>query len=164
MRNIFHRTSVREYLDKEIEQEKIDLLLKAAMAAPSAGNQQPWEFYVVKNKEILKELAHCSPYAGCVEKAPVGIVLCYRREVILPMYAQIDLSACTQNLLLAADSLGLGAVWLGIAPLQERMDKVAEVLKLDDGIEVFAIVPIGYPVKEAVQQNRYDENRIHIIK
>ncbi len=164
MKSIFHRTSIREYLNKEIEQEKIDLLLRAAMAAPSAGNQQPWEFYVVKNHEILKQLSLCSPYAGCVEKAPIAIVSCYRSNTSLPMYAEIDLSACTENILLAADSMGLGAVWLGIAPLPERMDKVKEILNIENGIEAFAVIPVGYPVKEAVQQNRYDQSRIHIIK
>lgn len=164
MKSIFHRTSIREYLDKKVEPEKMELLLKAAMAAPSAANQQPWEFYVVENKEILKKLSLCSPYAGCVEKAPIAIVSCYRSNTSLPMYAEIDLSACTENILLAADSLGLGAVWIGIAPLQERMDKVKECLNIEDGIEAFAIVPVGYPAKEMVQQNRYDESRIHIIK
>ena len=112
---IFHRTSIRKYQETPVEAEKIETLLRAAMAAPSACNQQPWEFYVVRNKEKIKELSEASPYAGCAKGAPVVFVPCYRKNCQVPMYAEIDLSAAVENLLLEADSLGLGAVWMGIA-------------------------------------------------
>lgn len=163
MDTIFHRTSIRKYLDHKIEEDKITEILRAAMAAPSAGNQQPWEFYVVREKEKLQQLAGTSPYAGCTAGAPVAFVICYRKDCRMPEYAQIDLSAATENLLLKVDELGLGAVWLGIAPLQERMDAVRKVLEIPEELEVFAIVPCGYPGEERKQQNRFDENRIHYV-
>lgn len=163
MNAIFHRTSIRKYLALQVEEEKITEILRAAMAAPSARNQQPWEFYVVKDKVKLQQLAKTSPYAGCTGGAPVAFVLCYRKNCQLPEYAHIDLSAATENLLLQADALGLGAVWLGIAPIRERMDAVREVLEIPVELEVFAIVPCGYPAEEKEQQNRFEENRIHYV-
>ena len=93
MNSIFHRISVRKYQNRDVEQEKIELMLKAAMAAPSACNQQPWEFYVVTNPEKIKALSKATPYAGCAASAPVVIVPVYRKEgLIAPDFAQIDLS------------------------------------------------------------------------
>jgi nitroreductase len=163
MDSIFHRTSVRQYLDKPVEEEKITTLLRAAMAAPSAGNQQPWEFYVVKGKENLQRLALTSPYGGCTKNAPMAFVVCYQKVCPMPEYAQIDVSAACENLLLEADSLGLGAVWLGIAPLADRMEAVKNVLDLPDHLEAFAIIPCGYPKEERKQQDRFDERRIHYV-
>lgn len=160
---IFHRTSIRKYLAKKVENEKITEMLKAAMAAPSAGNQQPWEFYVVQSTEKLNQLAQASPFAGCTAKAPLAFVICYRKNCKFIDYAQIDVSAATENLLLKADELGLGAVWLGIAPLQKRMDAVKEILQLPEQLEAFAIVPCGYPDEEKIQQDRYDATRIHEV-
>jgi nitroreductase len=164
MDSIFHRTSVRNFTNQKVEQDKIDFILKAAMAAPSAGNQQPWVFYVTENKEILEQLAACSPYAGPVKNAPMAFIPCYREDVIYPPYAQIDLSIATEHILLAADSLGLGTVWLGIAPLEDRMNTVSKILNLPADVHPFAVVPCGYPARIAPQQERYDASRIHYIK
>jgi nitroreductase len=161
MDSIFHRTSIRQYLPKEVEEEKITQMLRAAMAAPSAGNQQSWEFYVVKDQAKLQQLAATSPYAGCTACAPMAFVVCYQNACPMPEYAQIDASAATMNLLLEADTLGLGAVWLGIAPLEERMEAVKNVLAIPDTLSAFAIIPCGYPAEEKVQQDRFDLNRIH---
>lgn len=163
MNSIFHRTSVRTYKNHPVEAEKIELMLRAAMAAPSAGNQQPWEYYVVTDRGKLEELAQCSPYAICAGNAPMAFVACYHKICRHPDYAPIDLSASVENLLLEADELGLGTVWLGITPLKERMEKVRDVLSLPEEIEAFAIVPCGYPAKEHVQQDRYDASRVHYV-
>ena len=88
MDSIFHRVSIRKFQDKPVEPEKIEKLLRAAMAAPSAGNQQPWEFYVVINRDLIQKLAATSPYTGCAKNAPVLIVSAYREDVIFPMYGQ----------------------------------------------------------------------------
>jgi nitroreductase len=160
---IFNRTSIRTYQDQVVENDKIELLLKAAMAAPSAANQQPWEFYVVTDKDKLDQLCKCSPYAGCTKLAPLAIVNCYRKNVMMPDYAEIDMSACTENILLEAEELGLGAVWLGIAPLADRMKMVKDVLKMPEELEPFAIIPCGYPVKRVAQQDRYDKTRVHYV-
>ena len=166
MNSIFHRTSIRRYTKQKVESEKIEKILRAAMAAPSAGNQQPWEFYVVTDEETIRRLSETSPYAGFTKDAPLIIVPCYRtREDQLRFkdYAEIDLGIATEHILLEADALGLGSTWCGIAPLQDRMDAVAAVLGTDVSLRPFAIVSVGYPAEEKKQQDRYDESRIHRI-
>ena len=163
MNEIFHRTSIRKYQIKPVEDEKIETILQAAMAAPSAGNQQPWEFYVVKDKAILEKLSQTSPYAGCAASAPLAFVACYRIHCAMPEYAQIDMSASVENLLLEADSLELGAVWLGIAPLKERMEAVRTILNIPENLDAFAIIPCGYPESVNPQQDRFDKQRIHYV-
>lgn len=163
-KGIFHRTSVRQYKERPVEKEKVELMLRAAMAAPSAMNQQPWEYYVVTDQETIGKLSESTPYAGCAKGAPLVFVACYRRECLRPMYAQIDLSASVENLLLEADELGLGAVWMGIAPIEERMKLVGEIVKMPDELQAFALIACGYPLKEQAQQDRYDEARVHYIE
>lgn len=163
MNEIFHRTSVRKYQNKPVEDEKIEQMLRAAMAAPSAGNQQPWEFYVVKDKATLEKLSKTSPFATCTAAAPLAFVACYRVNCRMPEYAQIDLSACVENLLLEADALELGAVWLGIAPLEDRMEAVRAVLNIPETLKAFAIIPCGYPETVRAQQDRFDRQRIHDV-
>lgn len=162
--SIFHRVSIRKYQDKDVEQEKIEKLLRAAMAAPSACNQQPWEYYVVVDKQIIELLSQASPYAKCAKDAPVVFVPCYRSEGVAPSYFQIDMSASVENLLLEADFLGLGAVWMGIAPDEGRMKAVGDILKLPEDLSAFALVPCGYPAEERMQQDRYEESRVHYIR
>ena len=161
MNNIFTRVSIRKYQDRPVEKEKIEAILRAAMQAPSAANQQPWEFYVVTDKDKLRELSEASPYAKMTKDAPVAIVPVYRKDCILPMYAEIDLSIAMENLWLETDAQGLGGVWLGIAPLEERMKAVEEVLGIPEHLRAFAIFPFGYPAEQREQQDRYDESRIH---
>ena len=163
MNNIYHRVSIRKYQDRPVENEKINVLLRAAMQAPSAANQQPWEFFVVTDPGKLRELADTSPYAKMTANAPVAIVSAYRKECILPEYAEIDMSIAMENLWLETDAQGLGGVWLGIAPIEERMQAVERVLGIPDSLRAFAIFPLGYPAEEREQQNRYDETRIHYI-
>lgn len=160
---IFHRVSVRKFKEKPVEQEKTERMLRAAMAAPSACNQQPWEYYVVTDKEKIRELSESTPYTGCAKDAPMVFVPCYRKKCIAPMYAEIDLSASVENLLLEADALGLGAVWMGIAPLKDRMETVGKIISLPEELSAFAIVPCGYPAEERKQQDRYEESRVHYL-
>ena len=164
MNSIFHRVSIRKYTDQKIEEEKIMQMLRAAMAAPSACNQQPWEFYVVTNPEKIKELSQASPYTGCAKGAPLVFVPCYRETGVAPGYYQIDLSAAVENLLLEADSLVLGAVWMGIAPGEDRMEKVRKILEIPEDLFAFALVPCGYPAETRPQQDRFKEERIHRVK
>ena len=165
MTEIFERVSIRKYQDRPVEEEKIQQILKAAMQAPSAGNQQPWEFYVVTDKEVIKRLSESHQYSGCAAGAPVVIVPCYRTENLrFEDYAEIDLSIATENLWLEVTSQGLGGVWMGIAPLKDRIKKVDEILGIGEGLHAFALVPIGYPAESRVQQDRFDESRIHYIR
>ena len=163
MDGIFSRVSIRKYQDRPVEKEKIEAILRAAMQAPSAGNQQPWEFYVVTDKEKLRALAGTSPYARVTDQAPIAIVPVYRKDCVLPMYAEIDLSIAMENMWLETDAQGLGGVWLGIAPLEDRMKAVEEVLDIPEHLRAFAIFPLGYPAEEREQQDRFDESRIHYV-
>lgn len=164
MNEIFKRVSIRKYKDTVIDSEKIEKILRAAMAAPSAGNQQPWEFYVVTDKKKIALLSKASAYSGCAADAPVVIVPCYRTEgLMFPEFDQIDTSIATENLLLETTSLGLGGVWLAVAPFEDRMKKVEEILHIPNTLRAFALVPIGYPAEEKEQQERYDEARVHYI-
>jgi len=164
MKEIFERVSIRKYQDKPVEKEKIEQILKAAMAAPSAGNQQPWEFYVVTDKEKIKALSECSPYSGCAKDAPAVLVPCYRTEgLMFPEFDTIDLAIATENAWLEIDSLGLGGVWLAVAPIPDRMEKADAVLGIGDKLHAYALLPFGYPAESRTQQNRYDESRIHWV-
>ena len=165
MKEIFERISVRKYQDKSVEADKIEQILRAAMAAPSASNQQPWEFYVVTDKEKIRQLSRISPYAACAENAPLIIVPCYRTEGLRwNETVLLDLSAATENMLLEITSLGLGGVWLCAAPLEDRMTKTEAVLEIHDNLRAFAVIAIGYPAESRKQQMRFDETRIHFVK
>ena len=164
MKEIYTRVSIRKYQPEPVEPEKITAILRAAMAAPSAGNQQPWEFYVVTNPELIEKLSTVSPYSGCAKNAPVVIVSAYREKLWAPMYAQIDMSIAMEHLWLACEEQGLGGVWMGIAPQEERMQAVEQLVGIPEGLRAFAIFPLGYPAEERQQQNRVDESRIHYIK
>jgi len=166
MNAIFSRVSIRKYQDKPVEKDKVLLMLKAAMAAPSACNQQPWEYYVVTNKEKIQELALTSPYASFSKEAPLVFVACSRISdcIIAPSYTNIDMSASVENLLLEASELGLGAVWMGIAPDKERMAAVRSVIDLPEHLSAFALISCGYPAEVRVQQDRYDERRVHYLE
>ena len=164
MKEIYTRVSIRKYQPKPVEPEKITAILRAAMAAPSAGNQQPWEFYVITNPELIAQLSTVSPYSGCAKGAPVVIVSAYREKLWAPMYAEIDMSIAMENLWLACEEQGLGGVWMGIAPQPERMQAVEELVGIPEGLHAFAIFPLGYPAEERQQQDRFDESRIHYIE
>ena len=164
MRSILHRISVRKFEDRPIEKEKIVQVLKAGMQAPSACNQQPWEFYVVTDKEKIQELSTATPYSKCAAGAPVVIAPVYRTEgLVAPSYAEIDLSIAQQNIWLETDEIGLGGVWIGIAPIEERMELVHKMLDLPENVKVFSLFAMGYPAEERPQQDRFDPERIHFM-
>lgn len=165
MNSIFHRISVRKYEDKPVEREKILQILKAGMQAPSACNQQPWEFYVVTDKKKIQELSQATPYSKCIAGAPVVIVPVYHtEELIAPDFAQIDMSIAQENIWLETDAQGLGGVWIGIAPQQDRMEVVHQMLNLPDDVTVFSLFALGYPAESREQQDRYKPERIHFVE
>ena len=165
MNSIFHRISVRKYEDKPVEKEKIMEILKAGMQAPSACNQQPWEFYVVTDKEKIQKLSKVTPYTGCAAGAPAVIVPVYHTEgLVAPSFAQIDMSIAQENIWLETDTLGLGGVWFGIAPVEEHMEKVHRLLDLPENVKVFSMFALGYPAETRPQQNRFEPERIHFIE
>ena len=164
MNSIFHRVSIRKYTEEPVGKDKIELLMRAAMAAPSAMNQQPWEFYAVTDREVIKVLAACSKYSGFSASAPLMIVPCYRVAVPAPSFQLIDLSAATENILLEADELGLGAVWMAVAPDDGRIANVRAVLQIPESLVPFCMIAVGHPAEEKKQQDRYDAARVHIVE
>ena len=164
MNSIFHRVSIRKYTEEPIGKDKIELLMRVAMAAPSAMNQQPWEFYAVTDREVIKDLAACSKYSGFSASAPLMIVPCYRVAVPAPSFQLIDLSAATENILLEADELGLGAVWMAVAPDDGRIANVRKVLQIPESLVPFCMIAVGHPAEEKKQQDRYDAARVHIVE
>ena len=163
MESIYHRVSIRRFQDRPVEKEKTDAILRAAMQAPSAANQQPWEFYVVTNRDKIQALARSHPYAGTAANAPVVIVTVYRKECPLPMYAEIDLAIALENMWLETDAQGLGGVWMGVAPLEDRMEAVERILDIPDHLRAYALFPLGYPAESRQQQDRWDAARIHYV-
>ncbi len=166
MNAIFTRRSVRTFLAKEVEQEKIEKLLRAAMQAPSAANQRPWEFMVIRGKENLLTLSQYNPYASCLKNADLGIIVLGNQErLIFPEYWQQDLAAATQNILLEATELELGTVWFGTAPDQERMAYIQKLYNLSDNLLPYSVIAVGYPKDSNANAfiDRFEENRVHYI-
>jgi len=159
---IFSRRSIRQYQSRTVSSEQIETLLKAAMSAPSAGNQQPWHFVVMQERAILNEIPKIHPHSKMLPEAPLGILVC--GDLNLERYQHywmIDCSAATENLLLAAHALGLGAVWLGVYPVEERVTQIRQLLHLSENIVPFSLIAIGYPAEEKPPANRFDPNRVH---
>lgn len=163
MDSIFHRRSIRQHTDEPVSDEQVQEILKAGMAAPSAVNGRPWEFYVVRNEEMKKKLAEVSPYARSAALAPVVIVPVYHTDCTAPEYAQIDMGICIENMMLMADELGLGSVCLGIAPEKDRMETVKALLQLPEKTECFALLPVGHPRSEPAPKETWDPGRVHYI-
>ena len=164
MESIFKRRSIRKYNNQPVEKDKINKLLRAAMQAPSAGNQQPWEFIVLQDKDNLKRLSKMSPYSRAIADAPLAIVVLANQERMrYPENWQQDLGAATENLLLEAVELNLGAVWMGAAPLEDRMNYLKEMFNLPEKLMPYCIITVGYPEEGKGNEfvDRFDETRIH---
>lgn len=159
---IHTRRSIREYLDKPIPEELVNKLLAAAMAAPSAVNQQPWEFVVITEKSILEKFPTINPYTQMAASAPLAILVCGDLKAeTAPGYWVIDCAAATQNLLLCAHALGLGAVWTGTYPNEDRMDAYSELFGLPEYVVPHSLVILGYPVQQPPSVDRFKTERIH---
>lgn len=162
---IFKRRSLRKFLDKKVEKEKVELILKAAMISPTACNQREWEFIVIDDKEILEKLSEATPYSSCVKSAPLAIVPVANRKLMKTEdYWQQDLGAACENILLEAVECGLGGVWIGIAPKEEKMKKVSDVLNIPEDVLPFSIMAIGYSPYELSERDNYEESKVHYNK
>ncbi|MFH1914392.1 MAG: nitroreductase family protein [Pseudomonadota bacterium] len=156
------RRSIRKFEDKPVSEAMIRQVLEAAMAAPSAGNAQPWQFVVITDPAKLAEAAAIHPYAAMAAQAPVGILVC--GDLSLEKYAGYwvqDCSAAMQNLLLAAHGLGLGAVWTGIYPIEERGTGFAKLVGLPNTVIPLGFAPLGWPAQPSGEVSRFREDRIH---
>lgn len=165
MNNLLTRTSVRAYQDKPVEDAKVEQLLRTAMSAPSAGNKQPWKFVVVRDKATLSAISAEMHTMRMAEKAPLAIIVCGDLTNTFPEdgrdYWVEDTSAATENLLLAAHSLGLGAVWCGVYPLRERVTFMQELLKLPSYIVPLNVIPIGYPAETPAPKDKWKPENVH---
>lgn len=166
--NLMTRTSIRSYQDRPIEDEKVEKMLRAAMAAPTAGNKQPWKFIVIKDKQTLKSISEHFNTMKMAAHAPLAIVVCGDMNNTFPAdgrdYWVEDASAATENLLLAAHALELGAVWCGIYPMQERVTYLQKLLELPGNIVPLNVIPIGYPAENPAPKDKWKPENIHYEK
>lgn len=160
---IYARRSIRKYEDKPVEKEKLELLLKAAMAAPSAMNIKPWEFVVVTNSETMDRIRSALMFGKF--NAPAAIAVCGNTSVFKNPMAQKfwvqDCSAATENILLSAVGLGLGTVWLGVHPVFVYTKRISEILSLPKHVTPLSVIYVGYPADHKEARTQYDEKRVH---
>jgi len=163
--NIMTRVSVREFTGEKISAEQIDTLLRAAMAAPSAINKQPWAFIVVTDEAVIAQLGEALPYSRCANHPAVAIIPCGDLSKAIPgemgAFWINDVSAATENLLLAAHAMGLGAVWTGLHPDMNRAGMVQQMLGLPAHIIPLCVVPVGVPAEQPEIKDKYNEANIH---
>jgi nitroreductase len=159
LENILNRRSIRRYTSVPVPPEIVNQLLTAAMASPSASNSQPWQFISITDRNILDEIPRFHPHARMLPGAPLAILVC--AEPDKSDYSQQDCGAATQNILLAANALGLGAVWLGIYPREERVAGLRKLCQLPENIVPMALIAVGYPAESKPPSQRYTEDKIH---
>jgi nitroreductase len=162
MKAIRARRSIRRFTSEPVSDDAIKTLLEAAMSAPSAGNQQPWEFVVVTDRNILDEISNVHLYYQMCREAPAAILVCgnLERDTHQGFWVQ-DCSAATQNILIAATDTGLGSVWCGVYPREDRVGGLRKLLKLPENITPLALIPIGHPAEQKPPSDRFDPARIH---
>lgn len=162
MEAILSRRSIRKYTEQPVPDEVIKELLEAAMSAPSAGNEQAWQFVVIKDRGILDQIPKYHPYSRMVKQASVAILVCgdLKSEKHKGYWVQ-DCSAATENLLIAVEAKGLGAVWLGVYPREERVAGIRKLLGLPEHIVPLSLIPIGHKGEKKPRANRYDASKVH---
>ena len=162
---IFNRKSVRHFTTEKVSEVQLTQLLKAGMAAPTAVNKQPWAFVAISDQDILNQLAEILPYAKMLKQATGAIVVCGDLSTALEGIGQAywiqDCSAASQNILLAAESMGLGAVWTGVYPQKQRMAEVGQVLNLPEHVLPLNVIPIGYPTGEDKPKDKWKPSKVH---
>ncbi len=158
---IMTRRSIRRYTGEQVSPEHERRLLEAAMAAPSAHNRQPWHFIVVRSRETLNKIPEYHPYSRMLKEAGLAVVVCGDNKVQTTDFWTHDCSAATENMLIAANALGLGAVWLGVHPGEELVKKTRELLGIPGHVTPLCIVSVGHPAEEKPPADRYDESKVH---
>ena len=163
MNYLMTRRSCRRFEDRPVEREKIEALLRAGMQAPSGKDARPWQFLVLTEREKLVRLSESCPFSVAAAKAPGAILLLadFQKEERDVMWWPQCLAACAENMLLQAEMVGLGAVWLGLWPVQERVDHCREVFSLPADLEPFAAIAFGYKAKEKPPEDRWDPTLVH---
>lgn len=168
IKNIMTRTSVRKYTNEAVSKADIETMLRAGMAAPTAVNKQPWHFVVVTDREQLNALAAANRGTGMAAKAPLAIVVCGDMQKTLPGVGQgfwvQDCSAATENILLAANALGLGAVWTGVYPNEERANAVRDIVKAPEHIVPLCTIVIGHPADNPTPKDKWKPENVSYNK
>lgn len=166
--NIMTRTSIRKFKQQPVEKEKVETMLRAAMAAPTAMNKQPWHFVVVDDKQVLDQLAGPGRRGDMLRNAPLAIAVCGDMTKAIEGDARDfwieDTSAAMENLLLAAHALGLGAVWTGCYPIQQRCEETRSVLGLPETIVVMGVAVIGYPDEQPTPKDKWKPENVSYNK
>ncbi len=159
---ILSRRSIRKYRNEPIGEESLRKVLEAAMQAPSAVDKQPWHFVVLTDRNILDAIPDINPNAAMIREAPAAVLVCGDPAIAHSEgYLPLDCSAATQNILLAAHALGIGSVWCGIYPREDRMKGLRDLLGIPESIAPFALIVLGYPAQVRERPDRYREDRIH---
>jgi nitroreductase len=162
MREIFERRSIRKYTSEKVSDVLIDQILRAGMAAPSAGNEQPWHFIVIDDRNILNEIPKFHHHSNMLKEANYAIVVC--GDLDLQKYDGYwvqDCSAAMQNMLLQSQALGLGSVWLGVYPIADRVKALKCLLCLPESVIPLSIMSVGYPAEKKEPVDRFQPSRIH---
>ena len=156
------RRSIRRYTSGVVDDDALTMILRAAMAAPSAGNERPWHFIIIRNRDTLRALSQAHPYAEMVASAALAIIVCADINVVKHRdYWPQDCSAATENILLATHGLGLGSVWVGVYPREARVAEIRRVVPLPDHVIPFSLLPVGVPDEQKAAAGRFTEDRIH---
>jgi nitroreductase len=156
------RRSIRSYKPDPLEREQVEELVRAGMYAPSAVNCQPWHFIVIDERPLMDQIMEIHPYAGMLREAQYAVMVCGDEKLEhAPGYWVVDCGAATQNVLLAAHSKGIGAVWLGLHPREERKKGMSKLFGLPAHIQPFAMIALGYPNEEKPVPERFNRDRIH---
>lgn len=162
--NIMTRTSIRDYTTQKVEKDKIETILRAGMAAPTARNCQPWSFVVIDDKEQLQKIAETMSNAKMTAKASIAIVVCGNMDKAMAgdsrEYWVQDVSAVSENILLTAHAMGLGAVWTGVYPIQKRIQNISDILSLPENIIPFSVIPIGYPAESPLPKDKWKPENV----
>jgi nitroreductase len=162
MQAILSRRSIRKYTPEPVEEGALHELLDAAMNAPSSSNGQPWHFVAITDRQVLDAIPSFHQYSNMIKEAPLAIVVCgdIRSARTAGVWVQ-DCSAATENILIAANARGLGAVWLGVHPIEERVAGLRRLLVLPDHIVPLCIIVVGHPAEVKPPANRFDAARVH---
>jgi nitroreductase len=162
MQAIFSRRSIRKYTAANVSDPVIEEILKAGMSAPSAGNQQPWHFVVLRDRKLLDAVPSFHPHSKMLAEAQAAVLVCGDESLEKHKgYWVQDCSAAVENMLIALQANGLGAVWLGIYPREDRVAGMRKLLNIPERVIPFALISIGYPGEKKGPEDRYDRTRVH---
>lgn len=159
---IFSRRSIRRYEKRDVPETTVNEIIRAGMSAPSAGNEQPWHFVVINERTLLDKIPFFHPHSKMLKEAAVAVLLCADLSLEKHKgYWVQDCSAATQNMLLAAHAQGLGAVWVGVYPREDRVAGFRNLLGIPGNIVPFSLIPMGFPAEGKPLEDRYNRSRIH---